>query len=727
MFDAGWHEIIRFVGAAIGAGLLWGLFSSALRRRGTPAPLLVLLAAGATWYSGEALAILVTEGLRGSPISRYAVLLGRLGLAATPSALLCSVLAFAEGNHNRLADRLRPHLFSLALVPGLSIFLIGGLSETPGGRLGFSVYLFLSLILSACLCIRLIDRSDLPIHKTFYRLMAAALSGVALLLAVSYPLGAVTHRADTPWLSLALFLCPLTPAFVLGYFVYRYSFYRIIVNPTLLYSALTGVVLVVYLLTIRRIALAIGTAGTGIRPIVIEVVLLGLLVFLFQPVKNRMQRLLNRLFFRDRFEYQRLLGELSGTLNFPVDLDGRLRTVLDAVSSALKVNTVSLVLLDRDGEGDASPPRIIDSSGLPGLSPDRGFFSGLPQESADIRHLAARLSQQKEPLDAGELHRGEAAAVLDRRSIQICLPVTHESQLMGFLCLGEKKRRVPFSPEERELLSTLSNQIALAVENGELIEQRLAVERRMFEAERLSSLGMLSASIAHEVRNPLSAIKAIATVLKERLSGDSIATEDLTVVLAEIDRLSQVVNRLLRFARPEPDATPTDVSLPDTVTDVVTILGHEAIGRNVVLRSDVVPGLVVHCRPGDLKEALFNLILNGIQAIDPDTGGEVTVSAKPANAPAQVPPEVPRRGNTWVEVLVTDTGPGIGEAVTGRVFEPFYTTKVSGSGLGLAIVRQNLERMGGTIVLATNRPGGAGASFALTLPGAEDEGHNTDR
>jgi signal transduction histidine kinase len=238
---------------------------------------------------------------------------------------------------------------------------------------------------------------------------------------------------------------------------------------------------------------------------------------------------------------------------------------------------------------------------------------------------------------------------------------------------------------------------------------------------------MLSASIAHEVRNPLSAIKSITTVLKERLGHDAGATEDLSVVLSEIDRLSQVVNRLLRFARPDTDNPPVNIPLSSAVADVIAILNHEASRANVTLHSEGSEGVVVHCRPGDLKEALFNLILNGIQAIDAATGGRVEVSATAEAAPEPDGGPGPAQDDRWVRVTVSDTGSGIPESASGRVFEPFYTTKVSGSGLGLAIVRQDVARMGGTIALEEPEPGRPGATFVLRLPGAEDEDHHTDR
>ena len=280
-----------------------------------------------------------------------------------------------------------------------------------------------------------------------------------------------------------------------------------------------------------------------------------------------------------------------------------------------------------------------------------------------------------------------------------------EEKPVGLLCLGEKKRGVSFLSEEWDLLGTLCNQIALAVENTRLVERRLQLERQMYEAERLSALGLLSASIAHEVKNPLSSIKAIATVLREDLQGDQTKAGDLSVVLREIDRLNRVVDRLLRFAQPKQDDGFQVLDLKAVLEDVVLILFHEAERHGVEICFEVDDGLAVKGDPEDLKEVFFNLILNGIQAMDGDcTERRLTVQA--------------RRLHDGVEVRVSDTGPGISEEDQARIFEPFFTTKASGTGLGLAIVKRDVERMGGAIEVAN--ADGVGAVFAVQLPGGDD-------
>ena len=216
--------------------------------------------------------------------------------------------------------------------------------------------------------------------------------------------------------------------------------------------------------------------------------LISLLIFLFQPVKNRLQGVINRLFFRARYEYQHLLGALSQTLNVPHALGARLQSVVEAVSAGLKVHAVSLVLFDYEKERVRNV-QVIASRGLPGFEPLAVPFGRGKENSAQIEQVIGWLLAHRRPLYVGELHGTALSGILAAQGVQLCFPVLQEENPVGLLCLGEKKRGVSFLSEEWELLGTLCNQIALAVENTRLVERRLQLERQMYEAERLSALG----------------------------------------------------------------------------------------------------------------------------------------------------------------------------------------------------------------------------------------------
>jgi signal transduction histidine kinase len=413
---------------------------------------------------------------------------------------------------------------------------------------------------------------------------------------------------------------------------------------------------------------------------------------------------------------------LSQILNLPLDLNRRRKTVIDAIGATLNLQTVSLVLFDRE-DTEIRDVSVIAGQGLPGFPPPAIPFGRGMEDYAHIERVAEWLLIQRRPLDIGELHRRQSVTSLIVQGVQLCIPVLREEELIGFLALSRKKGDVSFSTEERELLGSLCNQIALAVENAHLIEQQIEMERRMYEAERLSSLGLLSASIAHEVKNPLSSIKTIVSVLREDIRGDQTKEDDLSIVLGEIDRLRRVVDQLLTFARPDREKTPRTIALKEVFDDIILVMRHEAERRNVVICSEIGERMTILGDRDDLKEIFFNLILNSIQAMS--EGGTLTIIAR-TTPPCPLSPLLPFSPSPlqgegggedgWVEVAVADTGPGIPDDVLPRIFDPFYTTKASGTGLGLAIVKRNVERMGGTVDIINGIPGRQGTIFTVWLP-----------
>lgn len=233
--------------------------------------------------------------------------------------------------------------------------------------------------------------------------------------------------------------------------------------------------------------------------------------------------------------------------------------------------------------------------------------------------------------------------------------------------------------------------------------QRLQqTQRDALRAEQLAWMGRMAASIAHEIRNPLMAIKLLIQTAGERPGGPHLRPRDFQVLEEEIARLEQIVAGFLDFARP-PRPHPQAVDVVAAAAAALESIRPKAESQNVALRLDggELP-LVVQVDPNQLRQVLLNLLFNALEA-QPD-GGEIEVSVRLD----RLTPAQPH----WL-LSVADRGPGLPE-VGERIFEPFVSTKESGLGLGLSICRRIAEMHGGTLT-AENRPGG-GAVFTLRLP-----------
>jgi signal transduction histidine kinase len=234
-----------------------------------------------------------------------------------------------------------------------------------------------------------------------------------------------------------------------------------------------------------------------------------------------------------------------------------------------------------------------------------------------------------------------------------------------------------------------------------LVESQSLVERQ----EKLASLGMLAAGVAHEIRNPLTAIKAALFIQQKRFKPGSPEHGDAELVQREISRLERIVNDFLRFARP---AEPAVVTVPaaDLLREVEQFFAPQLARTGITLSVDDTPACPVQVDPAQMKQVLINLVQNAIDSIG--ATGTITLRA--------------RRGRKTISDVeqdviileVADTGAGIPADVGKRLFDPFFTTKDNGTGLGLSIAARIVEKHHGALQYQTqvNR----GTTFGVVLP-----------
>lgn len=223
------------------------------------------------------------------------------------------------------------------------------------------------------------------------------------------------------------------------------------------------------------------------------------------------------------------------------------------------------------------------------------------------------------------------------------------------------------------------------------------LEGRVREADRLATLGRLAASIAHEIRNPLASLTGAVEALNAEAAPGPDRERLAQIVARESERLNRIIGDLLAYARPAPLA-PETVDVADLVDEILVLLRHRGLPAGCTLIRDVPARLPWPVDPQRLRQALWNLCLNALEAMP--AGGELRVSAQAAG--------------DGLTLTVADTGRGIAETERPHVFEPFFSTKPGGSGLGLALVHRIVGDHGGHIEL-DSRPG-RGTTVVLRLP-----------
>ncbi len=238
---------------------------------------------------------------------------------------------------------------------------------------------------------------------------------------------------------------------------------------------------------------------------------------------------------------------------------------------------------------------------------------------------------------------------------------------------------------------------------AQLSESRTHLERQ----EKLASLGVFAAGIAHEIRNPLTAIKVRLFSLRQNSQSDTSREEDMQVISDEISRLERIVGDFLQFARPsEPELQL--LALDTLLQEVCALLRPQLAKKSVDLVLEAAPEASLHADPQKLKQVLINLVQNAGQSIDGP--GTVTLRARLTTHALR------GRPTGAVAVEVADTGKGMPPEVIQRLFDPFFTTKEDGTGLGLPIAARIIDKHGGIIEYEThvNR----GTTFRVVLPRA---------
>jgi two-component system NtrC family sensor kinase len=222
----------------------------------------------------------------------------------------------------------------------------------------------------------------------------------------------------------------------------------------------------------------------------------------------------------------------------------------------------------------------------------------------------------------------------------------------------------------------------------------------LIQTEKMASLGQLAAGVAHELNNPIGTIMMFSRILQKELSDHEGWKNDITLVVQEADRAAKIVKDLLSFAK-ETKIKPGLVNINDVIKEALSLLVKQSLFHNIDVRTKLDPALPpTFADPDLIKQVLFNIVLNGAQAMDEK--GILTIESQKAEEGRKI------------EIRIQDTGKGIPEEHLPKLFDPFFTTKEKGTGLGLSLVYSIVTKHKGTVSVESRL--GQGATFIITLP-----------
>lgn len=451
----------------------------------------------------------------------------------------------------------------------------------------------------------------------------------------------------------------------------------------------------------------------GFNTMYLNAVLAAIVILvLFEPLRAKVEEYIHKLFFLERVDLDTAVTNARRALLHVLQVDEMTRVVISALETSRRATAAALYLRNPGGTefrladsfGAVAPP-ILDAATA------RPLIERLTESSLLLEQVENEVKENRrgEMKDASSHRQVLASAeLLGPLRRGLCVGVRSEDgELIGVLVVGDDRVRDAFGPDEVGLLESLSVQMGVVIENSR-------VYRRLQERDRLAALGQMAAGLAHEIKNPLGAIKGAAQLLNDPVEGQpSVAeSEFLQIILEEVERLDRVVGSVLDYARPsKTNLGVTDVN--SVVARTLQLLRADA-PDHYELAAELDADLpAVRADAEQLRQVLINLVKNAVQA---GATRVVLITRTPRN---RGPVDAATPSPDWVEVVVRDDGAGIGATLMDQLFIPFFTTKDKGTGLGLAISQRLIQEMGGTIA-ASSEPGG-GAEFTIALPvGARD-------
>jgi len=430
--------------------------------------------------------------------------------------------------------------------------------------------------------------------------------------------------------------------------------------------------------------------------------LLFLAALLFSRIKPRAEKAVEQIFFKDRYDYRETLGKFSKAMVSILDLQSLSKKIIETIAQTMGVEKASLFLVSEEKGGYSlrESKNVNITASTQHLSKD----DPLPFYLQKVGEIIIREELAK------RVHIPVINNVVNEMSLleaEVSIPLIWKEQLIGMINLSHKFTKDIYSREDIELLGTLANQTAIAIENARLYEDLKRSKSYIRRADRLASLGTLTAGLAHEIRNPLVAIKTLTHLLPERLDDEEFRNKFLQIASGEVDRISSLVTELLDFARPsDPKLEMEHINI--ILDGMILLVSTEAKKKliNIIksYASDLPP---VQIDREQIKQVFLNILINAIAAT-PEKG-KITVKTRSFMKPG---------GEPYVQIEFTDTGCGIPPDQSEEIFNPFFTTKNTGSGLGLSISNQIVQDHKGYIDVESQLD--KGSSFFINLPVNQD-------
>lgn len=519
------------------------------------------------------------------------------------------------------------------------------------------------------------------------------------------------------------------PAFFLAFGVLRYDLLDMgtLIRKGAAYVILTGVFTGLYIAFISLFN-AFFIHAFGSHSLIFSIIMALVIVLLFNPLRDFIQRLIDGIFFRGRYDYHALLKKISGQLASLLKLDQIRELLVYEIKNAMQVERVVLILKNDGGYHLFGSEE--EKFSTENLSQGIEILNGIlhDRQSAMSRGaVAGKISDEK---DQAEIER-----LFKTLKVTLAVPLPVRERVSGMILLGQKKSGELFVDEDTEILTTIANQAGTAIENAESYEELERLNRnlenivqdrtknlkkalsdmemaqeQLIRSESLAAVGQLVAGAAHELNNPIAGAMSLVETSVETISdwkgliaGKDEVLEDLQFSIRELRRSAAIIRSLLDLSR-QTQTYVEPVDMNRVIDDALRILYNQYKHIPVVIEKQYGKDIpAVEGNFANLGQVMINIIQNAIQAL-PGGAGKVMLATWR------------RQEKDSVVVECADDGVGMPVAILNDIFKPFFTTKEvgKGTGLGLYISHEIIRRHGGRIDVESKE--GEGTSMKIEIP-----------
>ncbi len=493
---------------------------------------------------------------------------------------------------------------------------------------------------------------------------------------------------------------------IVAYAIVKYQLMdiRVVISRSITYASLVGAITGIYILTVGIFQGIFGATVFAQSSFLVNAIAAVIIAASFQPLKDKIRFTVDKLFFKEKYNPQKIIKEFTWALGSFIEKDKISHLLISTATETLHLAKSSVLLVEKE----TGRFRINATEGLPEEIAEKIHFEKdefLPQwlkekEKVFIREeFEFRLSQQEFVTTPGIT---QTLNKLKELEISLSIPLKIKNELVGIFNLDNKISEEMFTSEDLEFLTTLANQSVIALENARLYEEMRALEKNLHRSDKLSALGTLAANIAHEVKNPLVAIKTFTQLFPKKFNDPEFREKYNQIVPQELERLENILHELLNFSRPSKN-TVQPIEIKNIIDEILLFMDSEILKNKVKVTKkyqDNLPRILANL--DQMKQVFVNLILNALQAMP--EGGILTITTFILNG----------RTDKRLSIEFSDTGSGVAEGDLKNLFKPFFSTKEDGTGLGLAIVKQIIKEHNGTIEVAS-KPN-QGTTFLINLP-----------